>query len=72
MVEVAIQPYIPRLVEWGKLSMLDEWANIVVTSEPPEFLIVVSLVTVQDRNRRYVPFHYLWPRLPEGPFGKDK
>ena len=43
--------------------MLDQRSNIVVTSEPPELLIVISLVTGQDRDRRCVPFHHLWSDL---------
>jgi hypothetical protein len=43
--------------------MVDEWLNIVITSELPEFLVVISLITDQNHNRRCVPFHYLWPNL---------
>ncbi|ERG92079.1 MAG: hypothetical protein J07HQW1_02114, partial [Haloquadratum walsbyi J07HQW1] len=59
MVEVAVQPRIPRLVERCELTVLDEWADIVIPSEPPELLVVISLVTGQHRNGTCIPFHYL-------------
>ena len=59
MVEIAVQPCIPGLVERCKLTMLDERPDIVVMGELPERLVVISLVTGQHRDGRCVPFHYL-------------
>ena len=63
MVEIAVQPCVPRLVKWGKLPVLDEWPNTVIPGEPPELLVVISLVAGQYRDGRCVPFHYLWCNL---------
>ena len=60
MVEVIVQSRIPCLVEWGELTMLDKWSNIVVVGELPELLVVVALVTSQHLDGRYVSFDHQW------------
>lgn len=43
--------------------MLDKRAKIVGTAEPPKFLVVISPITGQYRDRLYVPSHFLWCNL---------
>jgi hypothetical protein len=44
IIELAVKPCIPRLVERCKLTMFDERTNIEVMGELSEFLVIVSLV----------------------------
>ena len=63
IVETAVQSGIPCLVERCELAVLDDRANIELPGELPELLVVVALVTGQDRDVLCVPFHYLWCNL---------
>jgi hypothetical protein len=54
-VEVGVQPGIPRLVERRKLSVLDEGANTGVTGYRASLLVVVSLVTEENRYFIAIP-----------------
>lgn len=63
MVEVSVHPFIPRLVEWCELTMLDEWANAVFTGDSAQFLVVISLVAGQHFDELCIAFHHPWRDL---------
>ena len=63
MVEVSVHPFIPRLVEWCELTMLDEWANAVFAGEPAQFLVLISLIASLHFDELRVAFHHPWRDL---------
>lgn len=63
VVEVAVKPCVPRLVELSKLPVLNERSDIVIPGKLSGFLVVTSRVAGQYRDGRCVPFHNLWCNL---------
>lgn len=62
-VEAGVPSFVPCLVERCELTVLDEGANIMVTDEMMEFLVVISLITDQYLDELRVAFHPLWRYL---------